>query len=186
MSTGTKIALAIVGFIVIGAISIVGYIMSAKFTSEKHEQSIVYSSKEMQNVHSSVGKIVKTSGLTVKNFGETKINAINAKIKQYADKPKMMMMWVKENPQNIDSKVWEKFQDSMEKQYTRFDTAQKDKISRSQAYDTFLTTTYKGMVASAVWSYPKESTRKLMEQVIQTAETQETFETGIDKAVAVF
>lgn len=186
MSTGAKIALAVVGFFVIATVSIVGYVVSAKFTAEKHEQSIIYSSKEMQNVHSSVGKIVKTSGLTVKNFGETKIAAINAKIKQYADKPQMMMMWVKENPQNIDSRVWEKFQDSMEKQYTRFDSAQKDKISRSQAYSTFLTTTYKGAVASMVWSYPKESTKKLMDQVIQTEETKTTFETGIDKAVDVF
>jgi len=78
------------------------------------------------------------------------------------------------------------YQDQMEKQYTRFDVEQKDKISRAQAYDTFLKTTYKGMVASLVWSYPTESTKKLMDQVIQTADTKETFETGIDTVVETF
>jgi primosomal protein N' len=186
MSTGTKVFLGIFIFLIISAISIVGYVVSAKFTAEKHEKGIIYSSKNMQNVHSSVRKIVKTSGLTVKNFGDTKIKAINAKIQQYADKPKMMMMWVKENPQQIDSKVWEKFQDQMEKQYTRFDTEQKMKIARSQAYDTYLSSSLKGFVASEFWSYPTMETKALMEQVIQTEETKDTFETGIDKAVEVF
>jgi hypothetical protein len=160
--------------------------MSAKFTAEKHEQGIVYADKNMQNVHSAVQKIVKTSGLTVKNFGETKMAAINAKIKQYADKPQMMMMWIKENPQNIDSRIWEKFQTQMEVQYTKFENEQKSKISKSQAYDTYLNSTYKGMVSTMVWSYPKEKTRAIMEQVIKTAETADTWTTGIDKAVEVF
>lgn len=186
MSAGAKIGLAIGGFFLIAIISIVGYVISAKFTAEKHEKGVIYASKNMQNIHSSVGKIVKTSGLTVKNFGETKMKAIETAIGRYADKPNLMMMWIKENPQQIDSKIWEKFQDQMEKQYTRFDNEQTSKISKAQAYDTFLNTTYKGMVATVVWSYPKAETKKLMDQVIQTGETKTTFETGIDHAVEVF
>lgn len=186
MGTGMKIFLGVVVLFFVGILSFGGWIMSARFTAEKHEKGIVYADKNMQSVHSRVQKIVETSGLTVQNFGKTKIEAINAKVKQYADKPDMMMMWIKENPQNIDSKVWEKFQDTMEKQYTDFDNEQKLQKSKSQAYDEWLNGTYKGSAAMVVWSYPRPETKIIMDRVIQTQETKTTFETGIDKTVKVF
>lgn len=186
MTTGMKIGLSIFAFFLISVISIVGYTVSGKFTAEKKEKDIIYGDKNMQNVHSRVEKIVSTSGLTVQNFSKTKIDAINAKVKQYADKPDMMMMWIKENPQNIDSKIWEKFQDSMEKQYTDFDNEQKQVIAHGQAYDTWLTSTYHGAWTAIVFDYPTLNTKRIMDRVIQTETTKETFDTGIDKAVAVF
>lgn len=177
---GTLIAL------VITVVSAIGYVVSAKFTSASYENDIVYSNKNLENIHSSVGKILKTSGITVKNFGDTKIKAIEASVAKYADKPQLMMMWVKENPQNIDSKVWEKFQDQVEVQYTKFEIEQKSKISKSQAYQNYLDTTVKGFVSQVVWDYPKESTKKIMEQVISTEDSKETFETGVDATVDPF
>jgi hypothetical protein len=185
MSTGKIVLASLLAFIVVIGMSI-AWVVSVKFQAGTFENQITASNQSMQNVHSSVNKILKSSGITVKNFGETKIKVIEARIKMYADKPDMMMMWVKENPENIDSKMWERFQDQIETQYTKFEMEQKDKISKSQAYKDFLDNTVRGQVAQVVWSYPKPETLKIMNQVIKTEETAETFETGIDKEVDVF
>lgn len=171
-------------FVVFGGL--VGYVISAKFTAAGFENDITYSNKNLENVHSSVNKILQASGITVKNFGETKIKAIEAAVQRYADKPQLMMQWVQENPQQIDSKIWEKFQDQIEAQYTKFEMEQKTKISKSQAYQNYLDTTVKGFVSQVVWSYPKPETKKIMEQVISTEGSKTTFETGVDTTVDPF
>jgi len=172
--------------IILGVAGVIGYVVSAKFIAATYENDITYSNKNLENVHSSVGKILQTSGITVKNFGETKIKAIEAAVQRYADKPQLMMQWVQENPQQIDSKVWEKFQDQVEVQYTKFEMEQTVKISKSQAYQNYLDTTVKGFVAQTVWSYPKPETKKIMDQVISTGESKTTFETGVDTSVDPF
>lgn len=181
MSTGTKIAIgSLLSFIlIIGAT--IAWLVSIKFQSEKFENQLEASYQNMQNVYSSVDKILLNSGITVKNFGETKIKAIQESIKRYAEKPELMMQWVQENPQQIDSKLWENFQKQIEIQYTKFEMEQKSKISMSQSYKDFLETTLRGNVAQIVWSYPTKETVKIMEQVIQTDVTKESFETGVDK-----
>jgi hypothetical protein len=185
MSAG-KIALAVVlSLIVVVGISI-AWVVGIKFEAGRFENQITASNQNLQNVHSSVNKILKSSGITVKNFGETKIKAIEAAVQRYADKPQLMMQWVQENPQQIDSKIWEKFQDQIEVQYTKFEMEQKDKISKSQAYKDFLDNSVRGQVAQMVWSYPKPETQKIMDQVIMTGETKGTFETGIDESVDPF
>lgn len=184
MSAGAKVAIGIsVGFVTL-LIVIGAYFFTARYTANSFEQGIIFQGKNMQNIHSQAQKIVKTSGLTVKNFSETKIKAINAKVAQYADKPQMMMMWIKENPQQIESKIWEKFSDQMEKQYTYVANEQKMIFSKSQAYKEWLFTLHG--TASGAFNYPSKEVVALMDRVIQTQETKETFETGIDKAVEVF
>lgn len=181
MTTTTKVILGLfASFIVVIGITI-AWVISIKFQAQKFENQLEASYQSMQNVYSSVDKILLNSGITVKNFGQTKIKAIQESIKRYADKPQLMMQWVQENPQQIDSKLWENFQKQIEVQYTKFEMEQKSKISMSQAYKDFLNTTIRGQVASIVWSYPTKETVKIMEQVIQTDVTKESFETGIDK-----
>lgn len=180
MSKGTKIVLGLfVSFILIIGIS-VAWIVNIKFEAQEFENQLEASYQNMQNVYSSVDKILLNSGITVKNFGEIKIKAIQEGIKRYADKPQMMMAWIQENPQQIDSKLWENFQKQIEVQYTKFEMEQKSKISQSQAYNNFLKTTLRGQVAQIVWSYPTAGVTKIMEQVIQTDVTKQSFDTGID------
>jgi len=181
-----KIFVAIMVSLLLVFGGIVGYVINAKFTAAEYENDIIYSNKNLENVHSSVNKILQASGITVKNFGETKIKAIEAAVQRYADKPQLMMQWVQENPQQIDSKVWEKFQDQIEVQYTKFEMEQKIKISKSQAYQNYLDTTVKGFVSGVVWSYPKPETKKIMEQVISAEGSKTTFETGVDTTVDPF
>ena len=186
MTKSTKIILGLfLGFILTICLTI-GWLISIKFESGNFENQITASNQNLQNVHSSVNKILTSSGITVKNFGETKIKAIESAVQRYADKPQLMMQWIQENPQQIDSKLWENFQKQIEVQYTKFEFEQKSKISKTQEYKNFLDNTVRGNVAQLVWSYPRAETLAIMNQVIMTGDSKETFETGIDKAVDVF
>ena len=181
MSKVTKIILGLGITIIISIGLIITMLISIKFQAEKFENRLEASNENMKNVYSSVDKILLNSGITVKNFGETKIKAIQESIKRYADKPEMILQFVQENPQQIDSRLWENFQKQIEVQYTKFELEQKFKISVSQEYKDFLETTIRGHVAQIVWSYPTTETVKIMKQVIQTDSTKEVFETGVDK-----
>lgn len=186
MSTGLKIAIgAFISFIIVVGLSI-AWLFSVKFEAGRMDNEIVASNQNLENVHSSVQKILQTSGITVKNFGEVKVKAIEAAVARYADKPQLMMQWVQENPQQIPDNLWSKFQDQVERQYQKFETEQKFKISKSQAYKDYLQNTVRGNVAQYVWSYPRPETAKIMDQVIKTEETATTFKTGIDKPVNPF
>ena len=110
MSLGVKLFLASFIVMFITLIFLVIFAITVKFQAEKIENQLEASYQNMQNVYSSVEKILTSSGITVKNFGETKINAIKEYVKQHANNPELMMKWVQENPQQIDSKVWEDFQ----------------------------------------------------------------------------
>ena len=119
MAKSTKIILGLfLGFILTIGLTI-GWIVSIKFQAGTFENTIVASNQNLQNIHSSVNKILTSSGITVKNFGETKIKAIESAVQRYADKPQLMMQWIQENPQQIDSKLWENFQKQIEVQYTK-------------------------------------------------------------------
>lgn len=180
MSAGLKIFISFsVGIVVVLGITI-SWLFSIKFQATKFENQLDASYKSMQNVYSSVDKILLNSGITVKNFGETKLKAIKIAIERYSDKPDLMMQWVQENPQQIDSKIWENFQSQIEVQYTKFEMEQKAKISISQAYKDFLEASIRGNVARIVWSYPSRDIVSIMEQIIQTDTTKDTFKTGID------
>lgn len=185
MQKGTKIIIGLmVGFILTIGLTI-GWLISIKFQAGTFENEIVATNQNLQNIHSSVNKILTSSGITVKNFGETKIKAIKESIARYADKPQLMMQMINENPQQIDSKLWENFQKQIEVQYTKFEMEQKLKISKSQEYKNFLDNTVRGNVANVVWSYPRAETLAIMNQVIMTEDSKETFETGIDKPIDV-
>lgn len=178
-----------IGIIISVVISIglvVAFVISVKFEASRYENQIKASNQNLENIHSSVGKILQASGITVKNFGETKIKAIEVAVQRYADKPELMMQFVNENPQQIDSKIWEKFQTQVEAQYTRFDMEQTAKISKSQAYNDYLEASLRGFVAQTVFSYPKPETKKIMEQVISTTKSKETFKTSVDESIDPF
>ena len=94
----------LISFIVV-LLLVAGWAISIKFQAQKFENNLGAVNQNLQNVYSSVDKILYNSGITVKNFGETKIKAIQESIKRYADKPELMMQWVQENPQQIDSSL---------------------------------------------------------------------------------
>ena len=141
-------------YVISGIIGLVIFVVSAKFTANSFEKSIVYSFKDNENVYNTMNKIMKASGLTVENFGETKIKAIREEVMRYADKPQMMMQFVKENPQQIDSKIWEQFMSQYERNSVSIMNSQRLRFSKAQAYDEWLGSSVKGFIASNIFSYP--------------------------------
>ena len=85
----------LISFIVV-LLLVAGWAISIKFQAQKFENNLGAVNQNLQNVYSSVDKILYNSGITVKNFGETKIKAIQESIKRYADKPELMMQWVQD------------------------------------------------------------------------------------------
>ncbi len=181
MSTGLKVGIAgVLGFIAMSVMLVI-FIVTVKFQAEKFENQLEASYQNMQNVYANVDKTLTSSGLTVSNYGETVINAIKEGIKRYEGQPNLMMQWVQENNQQIDSSVWKEFQKQIESLNKSFEMEQKSKISISQAYKDFLETTFKGQIAQIIWSFPSKEAIKMMNQVIQTQDTKDSFETGIEK-----
>jgi hypothetical protein len=186
MSIATKLVLGFMILMIIGVVGIVSYVISAKFTANEFETSITYSDKDNQNIYSNMNKIMDASGLTVQNYGDTKIKAIQEEVKRYADKPALMAQFVKENPQQIDSKIWEKFMDMYEKNTVAIQNAQTSRLSKAQEYQTWLGSTGKGFIAGTVFNYPTPECKKTMERVIETKQTKDTWETGIDQTPRAF
>jgi C4-dicarboxylate transporter len=91
MSLGVKLFLASFIVMFITLIFLVIFAITVKFQAEKIENQLEASYQNMQNVYSSVEKILTSSGITVKNFGETKINAIKEYVKQHANNPELNM-----------------------------------------------------------------------------------------------
>lgn len=60
----------VLGFIAMSVMLVI-FIVTVKFQAEKFENQLEASYQNMQNVYSSVEKILTSSGITVKNFVET-------------------------------------------------------------------------------------------------------------------
>lgn len=180
MSTGVKIALGSVLFIVTMLIGTVMYVMGAKFAAETYEQSIFAQDEQMQNVHGVMKNALKMQGFTVNNYSKTHIDAINAAVDRYADKPNLMMQFVKESQSTMPTELHTKFMDSVEKFYAKWEASQTSKISVAQEYRTFINASVKGTVAKVIFSYPSEKATKIMDRIISSKESKETWKTGED------
>lgn len=186
MSTGLKVFIGLVLFFMVVVVGPVMFVFSAKFTANEYETAIKFSDKEHQNVYSNMNKTMKASGLTVENYGDTTIKAIEASMKRYADKPELMAQFVVEKPTNVDSAVWTKFMDSYKQDTIAIQNAQTSRLSKSEAYETWLGSTLKGNVAGMIFNYPTPKIKETMDKVISTKSAQEVFKTSTDTDVDVF
>jgi hypothetical protein len=186
MSTGMKIGLGFMFAFIMGTFGLVVMVISSKFTANEFETAIHYSYKDQQNIYSNMNKNMEAAGLTVENYGETAINAIKEKAKQYADKPELVAQFVSEKPQNIDSAIWMKFMDSYKQDSIAIQNAQTARLSKAEAYQTWLGSSAKGFIAGTVFNYPTPSIKEEMEKVVITSKTTKAFETGVDEDAKVF
>lgn len=186
MSTGIKVTIGVVlmMFLVVGGS--VMYVLGAKFTAERYEQSIYAQDENMQNVHASMKNSLKLQGLTVKNYTESDIKKMEVAIKRYADKPNLMMQWAQESNNGLSPALHEKFMVAVEKFYAKWEVTQKSKISVAQEYRTFLKASIKGTVAGVIFNYPTDKVQTIMDRIISSAETKATWDTGEDVVDDVF
>lgn len=181
MSSAVKIGLGtFIGLIII-VIGIGAYVISAKFTAERFEQAIVAQDEQMQNVWGMMEGSLKMSGFTVEKYGKDFIDSIKANAIRYENDQGSMMKWVKESQSQLSSEAYTKFQDLIEKAYLKKEMAQTSKISISQEYRTFINASIKGTISKLIFNYPTEKATTIMDRVISTSETKETWAKGIEE-----
>lgn len=186
MSNGLKVFIGVmlVFFVMIGGT--VAYVMSAKFTAEKFEQSIYAQDESMQNVHGAMQNSLQTEGLTVKNYTESDIEKMKVAIQRYADKPNLMTQFAQESNNGLSPELHAKFMTSVSKFYAKWEATQASKISVAQEYRTYLKATMKGSISSALFNYPTEKATTIMDRIISTKETKTTWQTGNAEVIDPF
>lgn len=174
----------LIGLVVFGGFATVGgcTVITSKFKAEKLEQAIIAQDENMQNVHGSMTNILKTQGFTVKNYTESDIKKLEVAIKRYEGKPNMLMQWVQESGNSLDPQLHSKFMTAVEKNYKNWEMVQKNKISVTQEYRQYLNASVKGMIASSFFGYPTSEVETIMDRIISTDNTKETWATGSMKA----
>lgn len=171
----------------IGAIFVIGFLLSARFTPERFEVDLTARNQDMQNVWSMVEQGIKTGGYALGgSFTDTYLESIKAAALRYENDKSGMMKWVKESANQMSPDVHKKFMDTVEKAYARKERAQKNKISVAQAYDKYLRTSIKGAVSKYVYNYPSPEAKEIMDRIIMTKSTKQTWETGTEEAINPF
>lgn len=186
MSKTTKVVLGLVLSFVVLVGGSIAYVISAKFTAEKYEQSIFAQDESMQNVWAMMEGTLQMQGFTVENYGETFIKSLQANAQRYENDKNAMMKWVQEARSQMSPDIHSKFMDTIEKAYAKKEMQQKSKISVVQEYRTFLNASIKGTIAKAFFSYETEKAKKIMNRIISSKKTKKTWETGEDNAVNPF
>jgi len=168
-------ALALIG------VFIVGFFISARFAAERYEETVIARDQSMQNVWSMTQQAMEMEGFTTKDFSQTFIDGIKAQANRYENDTGGMMKWVKEAASQLTPEVHVAFMKSLDKIFTKKEMSQKNKISSSQDYKTWLKTTIKGSAAKYILRYPSKEANTIMSRVIVTKKTKETWETGIEE-----
>jgi len=179
MSKTAKVVLGVVVSLAVVIGLVVGYFVSAKFTAETWDADTLARYEQMENVHGAMTNALKMQGFTVKNYGKTFIDTIDAGVKRYADKPQLMMQWVQEQKGVFPPDVHLKFMGSVERFYVKWEISQKNKISMVQEYRKFLNASVKGYIAKSFFDFPSKKMEGIMNQVISSAESKEAFKTGL-------
>ena len=186
MGNGTKVALGIlIVFVVIfggGAL----YINSAYDTAGQKENAVIAQDESMQNTWGQTEQVLKMSGVTVKNYGETFIKSLKANAERYANDKGAMMKWVQEAKSQMSPELHSRFMTTIEKVYAKKESKQLSKISVVQDYRDFINFSIKGKIAKAFFNYPSAKATKIMDRIISTKETKETWKTGEDTAIDPF
>jgi len=176
------VAVVIGGGLVIAGL--IGYTVSAKFTAAKYENAIFAQNESMQSTWGMLQQSLKMQGFTVKAYGKTFIDSIEANAKRYENDKGGMMKWVQEAQSQMSPELHSKFMTTVEKAYARKEAKQLSKISVAQEYRNYSDATLKGLVSNVVWSYPTAKATKIMDTIITTKETKTTFDTGIEADVS--
>jgi len=181
MSKTTKIILGFALSFILLIGGIVGYVISAKFTAERYEQSVFAQDESMQNTWSQMSQSLEMAGFTVKNYSEEFIKSIKANAVRYANDKNSMMKWVQESKNQMSPEAHKKFMDTIEKVYAKKEARQASKISVVQSYRTFLNASIKGTIASSFFNYPTDKAEVIMKRIISNKSTKQAWDTGIEE-----
>ena len=181
MSSTAKIVIGVVLSLVLLIGGTVGYIFSAKFTGERYEQAIFAQDETMQNTWAQTANQMKMGGLTVKNFTEHDLKKMEIAMQRYADKPQMMMVWAKEQGNNLTPVLHQKLMDTVDKIAAAKIAKQDSKISVVQEYRTWRTASFKGTIGTMLFSFPSEKAKAIEDRIITNKQTKQTWISGEDE-----
>lgn len=178
MSKGTIGVLLGLLLVIGGAI---GFIVSAKFTGERFEQSVLAQGESMENTWGQVQGELQMAGFTVKNYGDTFIKTLEANAKRYENDKGSMMKWVQEASSQMSPDTHKRFMTIISKSYAKKEARQLSKISVVQEYRTWRKASLKGVVGVAIFNFPSDKVKKIEDMIISTKDTKETFKTGMEE-----
>ena len=182
MSSGAKVGLGI--FMIFMVIGIGGalYVNSAYDTAGTKENAVIAQDESMQNTWGQTEQMLKMSGVTVKNYGETFIKSLKANAERYKNDKGAMMKWVQEAQSQLSPALHQKLMTTIEKVYAKKEARQLSKISVVQDYRDFINFSMKGKIAKAFFDYPSAKATKIMDRIVSTKATKQTWETGTEEA----
>jgi hypothetical protein len=164
----------VAALLVVVAVPVIGYYN--KFV--RYENQVAAIDKDMQNVHGIINNKIKSSGLAVKEYGDTVIKAIEVGTTGRYGKTGVQsaFAWIKEQNPNIDPAVFAKLQTVIEAGYNSFEAVQRTKIDAVRVYKNEAET-FPGNLVAGAFGFPKKSWDELGRIVVST-ETKRDFERG--------
>ncbi len=180
MSNGAKVGLGIFMVFMVVVVGGALYVNSAYDTAGTKENAVIAQDESMQNTWAMQQQTLKMGGVTVKNYGETFIKSLEANAKRYENDKNTMMKFVQESAGVMSPALHTKLMTTIEKVYAKKESKQLSKISVVQDYRDFINFSMKGKIAKAFFDYPSAKATKIMDRIISTKETKETWKTSED------
>jgi hypothetical protein len=107
---------------------------------------------------------------------------LEANAKRYEHDKGAMMKWVQEAQGQMSPALHDRLMTTIEKVYAKKEARQLSKISVVQDYRNFINYSMKGKIAKIFFDYPSAKATKIMNRIISTKETKQTWETGIEES----
>jgi hypothetical protein len=168
---------SIIFIILLFGLMIVGSAVSNYNSFVKLEEQVEAIHKDMENAHGSIYNQIKSQGLTVQNYGDTVIKAINVAISgRYGEGGvKSAWTWIQEKNPEIDPSLYKSLMQVIEAGYNKFENIQRNKIDVVRTYNTKLRT-FPDNIWANIFGFPKCNLKDL-EEVISTESSKEMMET---------
>ena len=172
--------------VVIGAIATVvfaavGSYVSAANIGNQFEQQIKYKFRDNENVLAQYGQKVTemagVTGLAATDLQKTIKEAISGRYGDGGVKAAMVMI-TEQNP-TIDAALYRNIQTTISAGRDRFESAQTQRLSICQSYETKIGTVFGGMMMR-IAGYPRIDLEGVMCKPVSTARADEAFRTGIE------
>lgn len=156
MKTGLIVGLAVVALIVLTLGGLFFGYMGFSNGANKFEADIPAQYQEMQNVYDNGWKQVMEENQIPQNYADQVKEIFQATMQgRYgADGSKAIFQMIKEDNPKVDSSLYTKIQESIEKFHASFQASQTQIIALKQSYQTFIFATTEGRIYNMIGSYP--------------------------------
>lgn len=184
LSTGTVVALSLVGVLVLVASSLAATYIGAFNYGVKAEADLGAVYEDSQNVLSQYSLKIAESAQIPAMYRDDLKEVYTAAIQgRYGENgSQATMQWLKEQNPNLDSAMYVTIQQQIEAGRNKFEVAQRLVIERKKLYEQNLGYFWRGMWLR-VAGYPKMDLSKIV--IVKSEHSNEAFSTGVDKGMTI-